>query len=256
MDVGLFRKCRYTAAKARDAIVDDTQASRRPPEPARILVVDDDAELCELMKPFFERHGFALDAEHDGVRGLVAALEGRHDLIILDVMLPGIDGIQLLRRLRRSSNVPVILLTARTDMDDRIQGFDAGADDYLPKPFGPEELVARIRAVLRRAGRAGEVSRAAFHAGGLDVRPASRDVLADGALLPLTSIEFDILECLARAAGRVVSRDVLAALLHQRDAAAFDRSVDVHVHHLRKKLGRRRDLIRTIRGEGYLFRAD
>lgn len=236
--------------------MDDTQASRRPPEPARILVVDGDAELCALMQPLFERHGFTLDAEHDGVRGLVAALEGRHDLIILDVMLPGVDGIQLLRRLRRSSNVPVILVTARTAMEDRIRGFDAGADDCLPKPFGPEELVARVRAVLRRAGRGEEMSRAAFHASGLEVRPASREVLADGALLPLTSIEFDILACLARSAGRVLSRDVLAAVLHQRDAAAFDRSVDVHVHHLRKKLGRRRDLIRTIRGEGYLFRAD
>lgn len=236
--------------------MDGPQADPHAPGPTRVLVVDDDAELCELMKPFFERHGFVLDAEHDGLRGLVAALEGRHDLVILDVMLPGLDGIQVLHRLRRSSDVPVILLTARTAMEDRIEGFDAGADDYLPKPFGPEELVARIRAVLRRSGRGDEASRAAFHAGGLEFRPSSRDVLADGAPLPLTSIEFDILECLARSAGRVVSRDVLAAVLHQRDAVPFDRSVDVHVHHLRKKLGRRRDLIRTVRGEGYLLRAD
>lgn len=234
----------------------ETPSSAPAADQSRILVIDDDAELCALMQPFFARHGFVLEAEHDGVRGLVAALEGRHGLILLDVMLPGIDGIQVLHRLRRSSDVPVILLTARTAMHDRIAGFDAGADDYLPKPFGPEELLARIRAVLRRSERGGAAPRVPFRVNGLDFRPAAREALADGEALPLTSIEYDILECLARSAGRVVSRDTLAGVLHQRDAVPFDRSVDVHIHHLRRKLGRRRDVIRTVRGEGYLLRAD
>jgi two-component system, OmpR family, response regulator CpxR len=218
----------------------------------RILVIDDDLELCALMKEFFAQHGLELDAEHDGLRGLARALEGRHQLVILDVMLPGLDGFDILRQLRRRSRVPVIMLTARTALEDRIVGLDEGADDYLPKPFGPGELLARLRAVLRRTGEADATRPAAFEVNGIRLDPATRQVWAGGQPIEVTAIEFTILERLARSAGRVVSRDELIALLHQREASPFDRSVDVHVHHLRRKLGDR-PVIKTIRGEGYLF---
>jgi two-component system response regulator CpxR len=223
------------------------------PSPVSILVIDADTDLCALMQAFFEERGFRLDAVHDGVRGLIAALDGGYGLVVLDVMLPGVDGFQLLGRVRRSSDVPVIMLTGRTAIEDRLLGFEAGADDYLPKPFELEELLARVRAVLRRAWRGQDPARETFTVNGVEFRPAARQAFVGGRSIGLTSIEYDILECLARSAGRVVSRDVLAAVLHQRDAAPFDRSVDVHVHHLRKKLGARRTVIRTVRGEGYLY---
>jgi two-component system response regulator CpxR len=220
---------------------------------ARILLVDDDEELCGLMRQYFEHHRLRLDTEHDGHRGLATAREHRHDLVILDVMLPGIDGFGVLRQLRQHSHVPVIMLTARTGLADRVAGLDAGADDYLAKPFGPEELLARIRAVLRRQ-RQPAVDRArTIEAGGIRLTPSARAATCDGRPLDLTAIEYDILDQLVRSAGRIVSRDELIGVLHQRDATPFDRSTDVHVHHLRRKLGARRGVIRTVRGEGYLF---
>jgi two-component system, OmpR family, response regulator CpxR len=218
-----------------------------------VLLVDADPDFGAVMQPSFELHGFALDTERDGIKGLVAALDGRHELVLLDVVLPGVDGFQLLRRLRRSSDVPVIVVTAQDSAQDRILGLDVGADGYLPKPIGAEELLAQIRAVLRRAQRGGERSRASFVVNGVELRPATREAYADSVPLGLTSIQYDILECLAHSAGRVVSRDVLVGMLHQRDATPFDRSVDVHIHHVRGKLGKRRAAIRTVRGEGYLF---
>jgi two-component system response regulator CpxR len=217
------------------------------------LLVDDDAELCALMKDFFSEHGLALEAVHDGRAGLARAFDADVDLIILDVMLPVLDGFAVLAQIRRRSAAPVIMLTARTEQQDRVAGLDAGADDYLPKPFGPEELLARIRAVLRRSGHAGTKPQI-VEAGGIRINSRSREVWRDDEPLELTSIEFDVLDVLIRAAGRVVSRDELTAALYQREATPYERSLDVHISHLRKKLEQGgRALIRTVRGVGYLF---
>jgi two-component system response regulator CpxR len=218
-----------------------------------VLLVDDDVELCELMQEFFARRGVRLEAVHDGRQGLARALGGGHDLVLLDVMMPGLDGFEVLRLVRRQSPVPVIMLTARTAQVDRVAGLDAGADDYLPKPFGPEELLARIRAVLRRTGRAPRAVEA-LEAGAVRLIPSAREVRVDGAPVDLTTVEYDILEFLARAAGRTVSRDELTAALYRRRASPFDRALDVHISNLRKKLGPHGALIRTVRGVGYLFR--
>jgi len=222
-----------------------------PPVP--VLLIDGDTASGATLQPLFAQRGFQLDAEHDGVRGLAAAIERRYQVVMLDLALPRIDGLHLVRRLRRHGDVPIIVVTARAAIEDRILAFDAGADDFVAKPAEPEELLARIRAVLRRAARPAAPGPDGFTVSGLEFHPSTRRVLSGGTPLELTSIEYDILECLARSAGRVLSRDALIGLLHQRDAAPFDRSVDVHVHHVRRKLGKRRRLIRTVRGEGYLF---
>jgi two-component system, OmpR family, response regulator CpxR len=219
-----------------------------------LLLVDDDVELCELLQEFFAQRGIGLEAAHDGRRGLARALSGDHDLLLLDVMMPGLDGFELLRLLRRRSQVPVIMLTARTTQADRVAGLDAGADDYLPKPFGTAELLARIRAVLRRSGRA-PVEAEVLEVGGVKLIPSAREALSDGCAVPLTTVEYDILEFLVHAAGRVVSRDELTAALYRRRTTRFDRSLDMHICNVRKKLGARGDLIRTVRGVGYLFRS-
>ena len=217
--------------------------------------MDDDTDLCELMADFFSQHEFAIEAAHDGPRGLARALEGQYDLVILDVMLPVLDGFELLKQIRRRSSVPVILLTTRTAQTDRIAGLNAGADDYLPKPFGPEELLARMRAVLRRAGPGAAPSQVA-EAGGVRVDSQTREVWVADEPLDLTAIEFDILDFLVRSAGRVVSRNELAAVLYQRESTPYERSLDVHISHLRKKLERGdRVQIRTVRGVGYFFAA-
>jgi two-component system, OmpR family, response regulator CpxR len=220
-----------------------------------VLLVDDDVELCELMQEFFARRSIRLDTVNDSRRGLTRALAGGHDLLLLDVMMPGLDGFELLRLIRRQSRVPVIMLTARTAQVDRVAGLDAGADDYLPKPFGPEELLARIRAVLRRAGGSASTRPEPLEVAGVRIDPGSRETWADGQKVDLTSIEFDLLELLIRSAGRIISRNELMASLYQRPASPFDRALDVHVSHIRKKLGDRGDLICTVRGAGYLFRA-
>jgi two-component system response regulator CpxR len=222
---------------------------------ASILLVDDDTELCELLQEFFARRNIRLETVNDGRRGLARALSGGHDLLLLDVMMPGLDGFELLRLVRRQSQVPVIMLTARTTQADRVAGLDAGADDYLPKPFGTEELMARIRAVLRRASRVPKEAEI-LEARGIRLIPSAREVLADGAPVAVTTVEYDILEFLVRSAGRIVSRDELTAALYQRRATKFDRTLDMHICNLRKKLGRHGDLIRTVRGVGYLCRFD
>jgi two-component system response regulator CpxR len=218
-----------------------------------ILLVDDDVELCELMREFFEQHGMRLEAVHDGRRGLAQALHGEHDLILLDVMMPGLDGIELLRQVRRRSPIPVIVLTARTAQADRVLGLDAGADDYLPKPFGPEELLARVRAVLRRVDASWRPRAEVLELGPIRLAPSTREAWCNERELGLTSIEFDILELLVRSAGRAVSRDEVMTILHHRRITPFDRSLDVHVSHIRKKMGRCGALIRTVRGVGYLY---
>src|SRR5579862_3223822 len=226
----------------------------KPRAAGQILLVDDDSELCSLMADFFSQHGFGLEAAHDGRSGLARALEPGLDLIILDVMLPVLNGFEVLAQLRRRSSVPVIMLTARTDQRDRIAGLDAGADDYLPKPFGPEELLARIRAVLRRSANTTGARSPQVEAGGLRLISQTREVWRENERIDVTSIEFGILDLLARSAGRIVSRDELAAALYQRETTPYERSLDVHVSHLRKKLeSGDRSLIRTVRGVGYMF---
>ena len=224
---------------------------------AKLLLVDDDAELCALMIDFFLQHGYRVESVYDGSRGLARALEGAFDLILLDVMLPGLDGFEVLHQLRRHSSVPVIMLTARTEQADRVLGLNAGADDYLPKPFGPEELLARIRAVLRRVSQASLRMPTVLEAGGLRLDSATRQVWRDTVCLELTSIEFEILSLLMRSAGRSVSRDEIAGILYHREAMPYERAIDVHVSHLRKKLEQQgRSMIRTVRGVGYLFCAE
>lgn len=221
-----------------------------------ILLVEDDTELSALMEEFLYAHGLTVTRAHDGEQGLSRALEGSHDLVILDVMMPIMDGFEVLRQIRRRSPVPVIMLTARTDHRDRINGLNSGADDYLAKPFSPDELLARIQAVLRRAGRAPALKPEIVEANKVRLHPGTREVFCDGNPVDVTSIEYDILEVLIRAAGRVVSRDDLARFLYNRQANPMERVLDVHVSHLRKKLDCGRNLIRTIRGVGYMFAAD
>lgn len=229
--------------------------TRSEPSPVRsILIVDDDTELCSLMKDFLLPQGFRLESVHDGRQGLARALEGDFDLVILDVMLPVLSGFEVLRMIRKRSAIPVIMLTARTAQEDRITGLNTGADDYLPKPFGPEELAARIRAVLRRVGKAEMFEPQAISMGGVELNPRTREVRRQGQRVEITTIEFDILEFLMRSAGRAVSRDELMAILYQRESTPYERSLDVHISHLRKKLeGADRTLIHTVRGVGYLF---
>jgi two-component system response regulator CpxR len=218
-----------------------------------LLLIDDDAELCSLLGEFLKREGFTVDCEHEGHRGLEKALQPGIDLVVLDVMLPGIDGFEILRRLRQKSKVPVIMLTARGEDVDRIVGLELGADDYLPKPFNPRELAARIRAILRRyeARPAEPANRLEINGVALD--PGTREVLSDGKRADLTTFEFDILEMLMRSAGRVLSRDALMENFYNRRATPFDRSIDMHISHLRKKLEHGDALIKTIRGVGYQF---
>lgn len=218
-----------------------------------LLLVDDDAELCGMMREFFAQTGHKLECAYNGREGLSQALNGIYDLVILDVMLPVLDGFGVLTQLRRRKAVPVIMLTARVQQQDRIQGLDAGADDYLPKPFDPDELLARIRAVLRRTAARIPAAAAALSIGAIRLDPATREVWSAGAQVELTEMEFDLLEMLIRSAGRVVSRDEITAALFEREATPYDRFLDVHISHLRKKLEDGHRLIRTVRGVGYIF---
>lgn len=216
-----------------------------------LLLVDDDADLRSLMSEFFAEHGYQVTTAPDGAKGLELARQPHFDLVVLDVMMPGLDGFAVLEQLRKTSKVPVIMLTARTETSSRIHGLESGADDYLPKPFDPQELLARVRAILRRTH--GEPAAGPLEVNGVRLDVPSRTVTQAGKQVSLTSVEFDILEVLVRAAGRVVSRDELMQRLYQREATPFDRSIDVHVSHLRKKLDESDQLIRTVRGVGYQF---
>ena len=218
-----------------------------------ILLVDDDTELAALAAEYFSGRGIALTHASNGEEGVTRATEGTFDLVLLDVMLPKLDGFEALRQIRRRGTVPVIMLTARTEHGDRIAGLNAGADDYLAKPFSPDELLARIQAVLRRTGKGSALKLEILEANGVRLNSGTREVSCEGLPIEVTSIEYDILEVLVRSAGRVVSRDDLARFLYNRQANPFERALDVHVSHLRKKLDFRRSLIRTVRGVGYLF---
>jgi two-component system, OmpR family, response regulator CpxR len=218
-----------------------------------ILLVDDDTELTQLLGEFLRREGFTVDAENEGNSGLSHASQPGIDLVVLDVMLPGLDGFEILKRLRAVSKVPVMMLTARGEDVDRIVGLELGADDYLPKPFNPRELVARIRAVLRRYEPRPPSQSARLEVGGVLLDPGMRAVAEGGKPVELTTFEFDILELLMRNAGRVLSRDTLMENFYNRKATPFDRSIDMHISHLRKKLENGDALIKTIRGVGYQF---
>ncbi len=218
-----------------------------------LLLVDDDVELCGMMREFFTQEGHHLDCAYNGRDGLSAALNGIYDLVILDVMLPVVDGFELLQRLRKRKDLPIIMLTARVQQQDRIRGLDSGADDYLPKPFDPDELLARVRAVLRRSESLTRTESEDIVIGNIRVNPTTREVWLDDEVVELTATEFDLLEMLMRAAGRVVSRDEITAALFEREATPYDRFLDVHISHLRKKLEGARSLIRTVRGVGYVF---
>ena len=221
----------------------------------KILLLDDDVELCELLREYLASENFAVEFAHDGAGGLVRALEKDFDMMLLDVMLPGRNGFEVLRELRGRSTMPVLMLTARGDDVDRIVGLEMGADDYLPKPFNPRELVARIRAVLRRHGDRGE-SMTRLAVGDVVLDSSSRSVRCDKKEVDLTGVEFKLLEALMRSPGRVVPRDRLARAALDRPLEPFDRSLDVHVSNLRRKLGPFADgspRIRTLRGEGYLL---
>jgi DNA-binding response OmpR family regulator len=219
------------------------------PHRARVLLVDDDAELCALMTEVLSSQGYEVAIATESAVGLDVALKTRPDLVILDVMMPRLDGFDVLRHLRRHSRVPVIMLTARTAPEDRIQGLDVGADDYLAKPFVVGELLARVRAVLRRTGQATDT----ISIGTLRIDRSRRRAWCGALEVSLTATEFDLLELLTQSAGTIVSRDTIARALYGRDTTAYERAIDVHVSHLRKKLGDADGIsIRTVRGSGYM----
>ena len=227
----------------------------------RLLLIDDDEKLTALMREYLEPHGFRVDVVHDGMAGVEAALSTKPALVILDLMLPGIDGLEVCRRVRGASSVPILMLTASGEETDRIVGLEMGADDYLPKPFNTRELLARIRAILRRSGgeTAGDAA-SVLRVGTLQVDAGSRTVRVHGKEVELTTAEFDVLHALAANAGRVLSRDQLLQKIHGRDWAAYDRSVDVHISRLRQKIEddpKHPVLLKTVRGVGYqLARTD
>jgi two-component system response regulator CpxR len=217
----------------------------------RLLLIDDDVELTALMREYLAEHGFEVETQQDGGAGLSRALEAEYDAIILDVMLPVIEGFEVLRQIRRARATPIIMLTARTELSDRIVGLNAGADDYLPKPFGPGELLARIRAVLRRTHQVPPLAERPLGAGSLTLDSATREARRGVQRLDLTAFEFDVLELLMRSIGRSVSRDALSAVVHHRPSDPFDRSLDVHVSRLRRKLDGTGVVIKSIRNVGY-----
>ena len=224
----------------------------------KILLADDDEELCQLLRDFLEREGFAVDVAHDGETALQRATAGSYDALILDVMLPQRSGLELLRELRRTSQLPVLMLTALGEDIDRILGLELGADDYVPKPCNPREIAARLRAILRRVhGDIGSSQLTDLSVGPVSLRAASRSVTLRGEPVALTGTEFNILAILLRDAGRVVSKETLSQDVLGRPLGPFDRSIDVHISKLRRKLGPAADgesLITTIHRGGYLFR--
>jgi DNA-binding response OmpR family regulator len=219
-----------------------------------LLIVDDDVDLCALLIERLAEDGFNLSAVHNGIDGLELASSGSYSLVILDVMLPRMGGIDVLKHLRSRSSVPVLMLTARGDDIDRIIGLEVGADDYLPKPFNPRELVARIKAILRRMEeRRTDLEK--FTAGDILIDTALREAYVGDRSLQLTTIEFALLEILVRNPGRALSREYLTDTALGRRLGAFDRTIDVHISNLRRKLDERRGIqrIKTIRGSGYLL---
>lgn len=225
----------------------------------QILLIDDDEELCELISEYLTVEGFETQAVHDGASGLEKAKSETHDLVILDVMLPKMNGFDVLRNLREASKVPVLMLTARGDDMERIVGLEIGADDYLPKPFNPRELVARIRAILRRVSESEEkaqIPAEKIQVEDIEVSIQARSAKKNGEDLGLTAVEFDLLVALLREAGKVVKKEDLSEKVLERKLSPYDRSLDMHISNLRKKLGTRADgdeRIKTIRSVGYIY---
>jgi DNA-binding response OmpR family regulator len=225
----------------------------------RILVIDDDRKLCRLIRDYLAPMGYVVEAVHTGPEGVGRAVDEAWHAVLLDLMLPGLDGFEVLRRIRAKSDVPVLMLTARGDEADRIVGLEMGADDYLPKTFSTRELLARLRAVTRRSVRSQGPESAAdeeWVVGPLRVRPASRSAVLGDAPLALTPVEFDLLVSLAKARGRVKTREALLDEIRERDYDVFDRSIDVHISALRRKLNddpKHPRFIRTLRSAGYMM---
>ncbi len=223
----------------------------------RVLLIDDDVRLYELLKSYLEQNGCTVTVAPDGKRGLAALEVGTFDAVLLDVMMPGMDGIETCKRIRQKSSIPIVMLTAKGDETDRVVGLELGADDYVSKPFSPRELLARLRAVLRRAKP--EAAGERIGAGDIAIDVPGRFVTMMGKSVELTGIEFDVLVALVRRAGRVVSRDALLSEAGRGDVTVGERTVDVHVSHLRQKLGddpKSPKLIKTVRGVGYVLTKD
>jgi two-component system response regulator CpxR len=227
-----------------------------------VLVIDDDVELCELLTDYLSREGFVLNSIHNGEQGQYEALAASYDFIVLDVMLPGIDGFEVLRKIRENSTIPVLMLSARGDEVDRIVGLEMGADDYLAKPFNPRELLARLKAIQRRLHKSSisenrnGIQNDVINLGDLIVDANTMQVYLDGQRIPFTVAEFSLLRELVLTPGQVVEREQLALKVLGRDLALFDRSIDVHIASIRKKLGRMMndvERIKTIRGVGYMY---
>lgn len=234
--------------------------THNPKQQVRVLVVDDDRKLCSLVSEYLRPMGFNVSAAYSGYEGLEKALSGDFDVVILDVMMPGMDGFEVLTKLRKKSDIPVLMLTSRGDETDRIVGLEMGADDYLPKTFSSRQLLARLKAVTRRsmfrAKSGNEEVEPPIIKGALRIETASRMVFLEEASLELTPVEFDVLTSLARAAGKVLSRDRLLDEIMGRDYEVFDRSIDMHISSLRKKLNddpRDPKYIKTVRSVGYMF---
>jgi DNA-binding response OmpR family regulator len=226
----------------------------------RLLLIDDDRKLCRLITSYLAPLGYEVAAVHTGPEGVERAAGETWQAIILDLMLPGMDGFEVLKQIRKSSDVPILMLTARGDEADRIVGLEIGADDYLPKTFSTRELLARLRAVMRRSTMQREQAPAAKEAelvaGPLRMNPSARVAVLDDKPLDLTPVEFDLLGCLLRARGRVKSREQLLEEIRDRNYEVFDRSIDVHISALRKKLGddpKSPRFIRTVRTAGYML---
>ena len=225
----------------------------------KILIIDDDEELCELVSEYLTVEGFETEEVHDGEIGLEKALAGEHDMAVLDVMLPKKNGFDVLRELRQTSNLPVLMLTARGEDMERIVGLEIGADDYLPKPFNPRELVARLRAILRRVeegGKKEQLNSDKIEVGDVTVKLSARSARRNDKDLGLTSVEFDLLVALLKKVGEVVKKEDLSIEVLDRELSPFDRSLDMHISNLRKKLGSGesgREIIKTIRSVGYIY---
>jgi two-component system response regulator CpxR len=225
---------------------------------ARILIVDDDVELCGLLEQKLTREHFRVEVAHDGRHAIQRVSQEDYDLVLLDVMLPQVNGLEVLRQIRTSSNVPVLMLSAKGEDIDRIVGLEMGADDYLAKPFDPRELLARIHAIFRRTASWSRSSPTGsepslVEVGDLQLNTGTRTVSCGKQPVKLTAVEFDLLECLVRRAGTIVSRTDLCEQVLGREYSPIDRSIDIHISHLRKKLSRGEDRIKTIRSVGYIY---